>query len=173
MMASQLVQFYRDGGVNSEKRTLQEIQGWPFNKLEAVHNYIQWLFPLNEPSAFNRDAPLLTAGDIDVFRSSEVIKENLLLSFKQLMLFYGYSLKVNDGKLSLEKSSDFEIRSQNWLQPHNHNFLRITRIIKCLKLLGFDKEAVALFDQLKNLYNSKYQSIISPATFRYWELATR
>jgi hypothetical protein len=41
-------------------RYLREIQEWPDDQLESVHDYIQWLFPLPEPSGFNVAAPALS-----------------------------------------------------------------------------------------------------------------
>jgi Opioid growth factor receptor (OGFr) conserved region len=46
-------------GVDSEGRKLAEIWAWDFEELECAHDYIQWLFPLMEVSAFNPDAPLV------------------------------------------------------------------------------------------------------------------
>ena len=58
-MQTALLDFYAGRGTDSEGRTLQEIRRWDFQRLEAVHDYIQWLFPLRVRSQFNPDAPLL------------------------------------------------------------------------------------------------------------------
>jgi len=56
MLNSRIIAFY---GTEPDHRVryLHEIQQWPGGQLEAVQDYIQWLFPLPEPSGFNAAAP--------------------------------------------------------------------------------------------------------------------
>ena len=49
-----LVAFYRDGARDDEGRTLAEILAWDDDRLEEIHDFIQWLFPLPERSGANR-----------------------------------------------------------------------------------------------------------------------
>jgi hypothetical protein len=66
----------------------------------------------------------------------------------------------------------FGERSKNWLNPYNHNHLRITRIIKCLRALGLETEARSFFDALSAIYHSpQFAGTISPVTFEYWQSA--
>ena len=65
---SPIVAFYRRGAADDRGRTLDAILAWDDNRLEAVHDYIQWLFPLDEPSRFNPSATLLTPRDRAAFR---------------------------------------------------------------------------------------------------------
>jgi hypothetical protein len=53
-----------------------------------------------------------------------------------------------------------------WEYP-NHNWLRITRILRSLCYLGLKNEARALFSQLEALYNER-RFPITADTFRYW-----
>jgi hypothetical protein len=57
---SLLVDLYRGRAVDTEGRSLKDVLSWPDDELEVVHDFVQWLFPLPEPSRFNPDAPLLT-----------------------------------------------------------------------------------------------------------------
>jgi len=59
---SLLVNFYRGESRDAEGRFLEELLAWNDDELEEVHNFVQWLFPLPEPSQFNPDAPLLSKG---------------------------------------------------------------------------------------------------------------
>jgi hypothetical protein len=65
------------------------IQQWPDDQLEAVHDYIQWLFPLPEPSGFNAAAPALNRESIQEFRTRPDLQDKLRVSFLRLMSFYG------------------------------------------------------------------------------------
>uniref|UniRef100_A0AAQ4S7I9 Opioid growth factor receptor 2 n=1 Tax=Gasterosteus aculeatus aculeatus TaxID=481459 RepID=A0AAQ4S7I9_GASAC len=111
-------------------------QDWykDYDRLESVHSYIQWLFPLQEPG-MNRDASILTTEEIEEFLQSNIAKENLLKSYKLMLDFYGI-------ELSDEKTGEVR-RACNWrdrfnnLNRRTHNNLRITRILKCLGTLGY------------------------------------
>ena len=54
-------------------------------------------------------------------------------------------------RASLARIRRFYEGSPHWITPGNHNYLRITRILKCLKLLGLDAEAAAFFEYLAGL----------------------
>lgn len=61
---------------------------WDFEKLECAHDYIQWLFPLPERSAFNCDAPIVDEEVIQAFQSNPHLRQNLLRSFRVMLQFY-------------------------------------------------------------------------------------
>jgi hypothetical protein len=161
---SRLVAFYRGDGTDSEGRSLKEIVAWDDDDLEAVHDFIQWLFPLPEPSQFNPDAPLLTEADIAAFKGDPVIQANLRKSFERILGFLGFSW-VEGGKVV--EGDNFPARIADlWAMP-NHNWLRITRILRSLTLLGMQPQAQALYERLSALFTSRRFPI--PAnTFDYW-----
>ena len=47
-------------GRDHRGRLLSHILGFSLDELEFHHDYIQWLFPLPEPSGANPSAPLLS-----------------------------------------------------------------------------------------------------------------
>ncbi len=145
MSRGRLVSFYLDESRDDEERTIDDIQSWDHNKLEDVHDYIQWLFPLRKRSNFNPDAPVLDDEQIADFRNSEELQSRLLKSFKLMLDFYGLRCDDANGLVKISKSEDFAIRSRNWLTHGNHNYLRITRILTSLRLLGLKKYAQAFF----------------------------
>ena len=102
--------------------------------LECNHSYIQWLFPLNERSYHNKKAPILTENDISEIRHNEKIKENLIHSLDVMLNFYGLERKNDTTQIIKQKR--FNFIKKRWLIKNNHNFMRITRIIKCLKICG-------------------------------------
>lgn len=75
-----LLAFYTGNGRDVQGRTHAEILAWSDALLEAVHDYIQWLFPLPEASGFNPLAPLLTPALIEEFRNSEALRSRLRAS---------------------------------------------------------------------------------------------
>ena len=89
---SQLTDYYRGEARDTEGRTLQ--QAWDmYDDWETCHDFIQWLFPLPEPSDFNPDAPLLTEDDIKIFKADPGIRNNLLYSSRLMLKFFGMKLR--------------------------------------------------------------------------------
>jgi len=159
-----IVSFYKGENVHPLKYTIQEMWTWEGRQIEGIHTFIQWLFPLNEASANSFNAPILSKEDIEEFKSDDVMRQNLMKSFRIMLRYYGFAF--TDDELSIAKANDFETRS-GWIYPSNHNYLRISRILKCLMLLDFQDEAQMLFSELKEIYrtHSKY---IDPITYQYW-----
>ncbi len=164
---SRLVDFYRGEGTDAEGRALAEIWAFSDGQMEAIHDFIQWLFPLREASRFNPDAPLLTDTDVAAFRADPTLRANLLRSLDAFLGFLGLA---RDG-IGIVEGPDFEARRDVWASP-NHNWLRITRVLHCLRILGLDDEARDLFAFLERLHQGG-TSGITPDTFGYWAGAAR
>lgn len=162
---SEILDFYR-GGQDDEGRALDEILNWPDAELEGVHDFIQWLFPLPERSGANPSAPVLDAVTMDAFLTSEDLRQRLRASFLRMLRFYG--LEFRDG--AVQPGEDFAARSANWLSPGNHNHLRLTRILRSLRLLGLSSESTALFAALTEIYAS-HPGRITPRTYQFWQNA--
>ncbi|XP_031588923.2 opioid growth factor receptor-like protein 1 [Oreochromis aureus] len=105
-----------------------------YERLEYVHTYIQWLFPLQEPGV-NYEASTLTKEEITDFLNHSIAKENLLKSYKLMLDFYGIVL-CDEKTGEVRRAEHWEERFHN-LNSHTHNNLRITRILKCLGTLGY------------------------------------
>ncbi|KAK6321583.1 hypothetical protein J4Q44_G00085590 [Coregonus suidteri] len=105
-----------------------------YSKLEEVHSYIQWLFPLQEPG-MNYQAKELTKKEIKAFREDGTAKQRLVTSYKLMLDFYGIELS-NDITGEVKRANNWRERFDN-LERNTHNNLRITRILKCLGTLGF------------------------------------
>jgi hypothetical protein len=165
---SQLLRFYRGEATDSEGRRLDEILGWDDRFLEGVHDYIQWLFPLDERSAFNPDAPLVTRADRDAFTTDERLGANLRRAFKRLLAFYGFRLVEGDAGSVVEQDESRPSKARLWLQPHNHNYLRQSRIIKSLALLGQPALARAFGEALLKEF-ARTPDLIGPTTATYWK----
>jgi hypothetical protein len=128
---SEIIDFY-EGKKTSCRHNLSDIWSYSFERLEDEHDYIQWMFPLNEPSAHNNKAPILTAEDIKTFRESPMLKWRVMTSVHTFMRFLHFTTGA-------------------WLCEYDHNHLRITRILKCLMLFGMEKEAEAVLSELRSL----------------------
>ena len=162
---SRLLDFYRLQGRDSEGRTLNEIWGWGDEDLEHCHDFIQWLFPLDEPSAVNADAPLVSAEDREAFRTDPQLRNAMRRSLSVFLRFVGLAM-TEDGRIV--RGGNFDRRLAVWKYT-NHNWLRITRVLKSLRLLDFEQEASAFWACLKELHEK--DGFVSEHSFQFWREA--
>jgi hypothetical protein len=166
-----LIPFYLGEKPDSAGRMIQEIWDWDSERLECTHNYIQWLFPISEKSAFNPDAPVLDEKTIETFRENPHLQQSLRKSLTVMLRFYGLQRHENtEEKIVISKSIDYPNRKIEWLCIFDHNYLRITRILKCLMILGLQNEAQAFFNCLEEIYREDSDRI-GGETFEYWKNA--
>jgi hypothetical protein len=168
MTQSRILSFYRNG-VDDYGRTFDQILHWDRDRLEFTHNYIQWLFPLRERSGANPGAPTLSAADIQAFRTDPTLQKQLLRALSLMLDFYGLKL-VNEPTLRVQRRHDFDECAANWLQSYNHNFLRVTRILRSLRTLGLGSYASVLFEALHAIYQ-QHAAVIGAETYEYWQRA--
>ena len=123
MTGSDLQAFMMGGGVDGQGRTFEPVLAFDDERLERHHDFIQWLFPLDEASRAVPGSPVLDSATISALRASPVAQARLAQASARMRAFY---------------------RSQTaWRRPFDHNHLRITRIIKSLRLLAGDAAADA------------------------------
>lgn len=165
--SSTLTDFYRGNAANVDGVNLKDIWNWDDQKLEDVHSYIQWIFPTVVASSVNPTAPTLTPQLIATFKNDSIILNNLRRSFSRMLQFYG--LQQNGWSTKIDRAPNFAVRAQVWLTPGNHNFLRISRILSCLRTLGLATEATAFHTIVHNIAQNEGKTIISPQTLNHWK----
>jgi Opioid growth factor receptor (OGFr) conserved region len=174
MLNSPIIGFYGGTEPDHRGRYLHEIQQWPDEPLESVHDYIQWLFPLPERSGFNVSAPVLNPESIREFRTRPDLQEQVRVSFRCMMSFYGLETRSGE-RVTVNRAPNFAAKATVWLSPGNHNHLRITRILRCLTVVGLEPEANAFFGCLAEIYEdeqNKPSPAISDETMGYWRKAS-
>jgi len=169
---SPLLRFYLGQAPDHAGRGFDAILRWDNPRLEVTHDYIQWLFPLPTRSAFGDNAPLLSETDIQQFRTSPVLQQNVLHALERMLKFYGLALRQAGEDLECQEAADFEGRRRLWLTPENHNYARLTRILRSLMLLGFAEHAEALVDFLYILHR-RYPAFIDGKTWHRWRDTVR
>ena len=131
---------------------MSHILGFGLDELELHHDYIQWLFPLPEPSGANASAPILTHDDISTFNSEPALGKALLNSFDLMLDFYGLERAGHVGEWKVRRAGNFDERTRQWLMSGNHNFLRISRMLRSMSLLGLHEHARAFLECLEGIY---------------------
>lgn len=139
---SEILDFY-EGKKTSCRHDLSDIWSYSFDRLEGGHDYIQWMFPLNEPSAHNDDAPILTEEDIKTFKETPILQWRVMTSVHTFMRFLHFT-------------------TDSWLCQYDHNHLRITRVLKCLMLFGMKAQAVALYEEVMTLVTGYREFLQEP-----------
>src|SRR5262245_50374790 len=150
---------------------ISEIRSFSHDDLESTHDFIQWLFPIRTRSRVNPDAPILDEATIHAFLTDERLRAELLASFRVMLDFYGFRLDAPPGLPIVVRSGVSKEQRRRWLSPHNHNFLRITRILSCLSTLGLPAYAQAFFTALKDVYESEAANVIGRQTYAFWAAA--
>lgn len=148
-------------------RTIQDIWHWSDEKLESTHNYIQWLFPIDTKSKAIPNAPVLTQDEIEILKSPCAARANILVSFNVFLSFLGLVIKDDH----VVKAHNFDERSKIWLLDNNHNYLKISRVLRCLTLTGYYKEADALLNLLYKLH-LEYGNPIDDENIEHWHVNT-
>lgn len=169
-----ILDFYLGTGTDHMGRSLKSILSKDDRWLERTHDYIQWLFPLYVGSQFNPNAPLLTdevrAAFLDAANpDNTVLQKNFGAAIQRMLVFYGYF----NGPLNpdqVEPTGEWRNKADNWLSDGNHNYMRITRMLRCMTLLGRHPPAVSFRDALLDVA-SVHPEAISQRTISFWNEA--
>src|SRR5437773_3662925 len=106
-----LLAFYNGTGSDDRGRRIEDVWRFSHDEVEDIHDYIQWLFPLAERSAFNPGAPILDDATIERFRTDKTLRRNLERSLKLMLDFYGLEIAGD----VLRRAPNFGERSSNWI----------------------------------------------------------
>lgn len=148
-------------------RLIGEIWTKPETWLESRHDFIQWLFPVPEPSGANPDAPLLGLADARAIAARPDLRDALTRSLDTMMRLYGIARRGGD----FARAPAFPGPYRNWLGPVDHNHLRFTRMLRCLALCGLGDTAAGLRSLLYDIAGKEAVGAWSTA-LRYWRDAT-
>lgn len=147
---SPVIKFLSGSGSDHRGRFLEDVLAFSDNELESRHDFIQWLFPLDTPSAAVPGSPVLSSEDIKEIRGCQQSRTNLLRAKERMERFY----REND----------------HWLVPFDHNHRRITRIIRSLALLVGEAEAKEFYQFIEQRI-ADANAPISATSRRFWREA--
>lgn len=158
----QIVDFYRGERGNNVGHTLADMMTWTNGQLEMDHDWVQWVFASNERSMMNGEAPVLTKDESKIFESDPELQDKVKQSFIRMLTFLDFKLTKDD-----ESGVFIEPKDDNipwWIRgSFNHNMLRMTRVLKCLRLTGLTQYAMAMYDALR-----EFKDKVSHNTWSYW-----
>lgn len=150
MTAGPLHAFLAGHGRDGAGRLLAEVVAFDDAQVEGVHDFIQWCFPLAEASRAVPGAPVLTSAEAAAIRADPAARAGLLGALDRMTRFYA--------------------GTEGWLCSHDHNHLRISRIIAATRdLVGHD--AAAAFHAFVLDRNRDAGAPIDRGSLRYWDSA--
>jgi hypothetical protein len=164
---SQLVRFFVQRGIGPCGLTHAEIIDLSDDQLEAGHHFIQWLFPLNEPSRHIDNAPLITANDLNLLKGP-FPKAHFLSGVLRFLNFYGMDYLTPKQVFTVQPAATFTERAANWATPGNHNLKRITRIIRSCRFFGADQVARAVHQGFCDL-QPQLSGVITKTVKGFWD----
>lgn len=145
-----LYKFLKNEERDFQGRFLSDIWNFSDDEIEDSHDFIQILFPLDKPSeAVYHNIYLKDVNEFLKIKNDEIIKKNIIKSKNWFIKF----LKRND----------------QWKSYSDHNQLRITRIIECLRLLISDEEAESFYSLILSMVGKETE--INEITLDYWSKA--
>eukprot|EP00761_Pharyngomonas_kirbyi_P008096 gb/GECH01008107.1/.p1 GENE.gb/GECH01008107.1/~~gb/GECH01008107.1/.p1 ORF type:complete len:241 (+),score=55.36 gb/GECH01008107.1/:1-723(+) len=161
------LQFYRNEISSSPQgEYIDEIhEKWyqNYELLENHHGYIQWLFPIRE-RGLNPHAYPLQKHEIEKMKQEEEIQDRITKSYCLMLDFYGIKMKNK----RLHRSDNYKQRFRN-LNRSPHNYLRITRILKCLGEFEFEKYQLEFLEfMFKEIFIEKTIPNAQRSFFNYW-----
>ena len=137
-------------GKDFKGRSLQDIWSFSDSEIERRHDFIQVVFPLNKPSQAVFHGYYLDNQDlVSQIKSNKEVATNILKSSSWFFAF-------------LE-------RNMYWNAKLDHNQLRVTRVIECLRLLVSDEEADNFYNSVLELIKDNNQ--VSKKTLNFWKNA--
>lgn len=148
--AYMIIAFLECTGVDAHDRRLDQILAETDEYWERTHNFIQWLFPLDEESRSVRGSPVLATEQILAIRDSPSARNNL--------------------QRSVLRYKEFLAGTTNWRSGYDHNHLRISRVIKCLRLLVNDETANGFKYWVAGQLGDQIDSIHAESR-RHWRLS--
>lgn len=91
-----------------------------------------------------------------------------------MLHFYGFessrSQQVGNPNVEIVPGENFRQASKNWVKRFNHNHLRITRIIRSLRVLGLEEHAAGVHRALRSVYDGG-KSGIGGKSMMFWTRA--
>ncbi len=166
---SALLEFLRGSGRDHRGRRLADVWALDDEQLEASHDFIQWIFPLDAPSAAVPGSPVLSPAEAEAIRRDPALRAGMRRSLDRMLAFYGLAWDAERAAIGL--APFFAQRAGAWISPENHNFLRISRILRSLVLAGERDAARALLRCLEGLCAGPHGRAIGAASRGHWRRA--
>ena len=132
------VAFYRgERATTHGGHTIDAVLAFTENKLECGHTFIQWLFPMKAPSRAQPDAAphAFTDQAIRAMQHDTDVMIKVERATRMMLKHWGMCWELNTERfVFIENETKYHQR----LGDGDHNQLRMTRVLVCLRSLGYN-----------------------------------
>ncbi len=143
--------FLSNGGTDFKGRTLESIWSFADQQIESTHDFVQIIFPLDKPSQSAFHGNYLDSNElVNKIKDSSIAKENILKSSKWYFSFLKRNICL-------------------WNRKYDHNQLRITRVIECLRLLVSEDEADDFHENVLEIIEDDNR--VNETSLNFWQKA--
>lgn len=119
-----------------KNRFIDEIIAWDDEQLERCADQFQWIFPLHEESSMAFIYPVIDKNIVELSEDIPEVRDNIIFACERFKKFLGVGDYLDEEK------------QKKWCTKNNHNFLRITRVIRSLRLFGCENEALDFYKSI-------------------------
>lgn len=147
---SRIIQFLRSDIADYKGRWLIDLQTLADYKLERSHDVIQWMFPTDIRSENQPSSPVLSVADVCNLKNNTRARLSIKRNLDRMVKFYE--------------------TNTYWITQKNHNYKRLTRILRCLWLADLTHDYVALQKCLDDVFTENFE-IVGEEVFLYWKNA--
>jgi hypothetical protein len=168
--------YYGEQPTNANKYISQILFDLRATEHKIDHISIEWLFPTNEKSQSNKDAPVFNFGCAQAFRETYILQTMMIGAFVLILHKYDMECLHKDGNEFIEI-----VKSKNWndqsllvygtslgILSHWELF---TRIMRCLRIAGLQPIATLLQLFLSNCYYAAPSGFVPDGTWKHWNTA--
>ena len=144
-----ILEFLTNQKANHKGYIYNDLIEFSNKKMEECHDHIQWMFPTNQPSKFASKFPIITVDFVNYLKRNQetynIVCMNMIKALERMEGFYNL-YKYQNHEI-VDNIKDFYYFSKN-----NHNLLRITRIIRSLRLFELDEFSCRFYSRVMEVF---------------------
>jgi len=119
-----------------------------YDFLEENNNYMEWLFPIYGSAGINHNTKPLSMQEAELFKKNIQTSIRLVRSYKLMLNFFGMKL-ANDLTGEVTREEDIWQARYCQINSRTNNNIKITRMLKSLGQLGFERYQKRFVEHLK------------------------
>lgn len=160
--------FLADRGTDHKGRMLGQILAWSDEALITTHDWVQWVFPLPEPSPHNPAAPAPTLEDFAALAEDDEVRTGVARASARFLALMGLEF---DG-VELSRAANWPARCGTWAPWATSLDRNISRMLRSASLLGFRPGATRVLEGLEPIVR-QFRGAEADRVLSFWRGAVR
>jgi hypothetical protein len=155
----------RDDRGSTLASTLRRDNDW----FEEHRYFVQWMFPIAERSQAKQDGPMLSQSEFLRLAEDRRVREGVMSGVVRLLRFLG--LRLNAHEDGVAEGDNWEIEWHRWARFAGHNDMRVSRMLRCLALMGQADLAKGIYLSLERLLRQTRGVETAEPALAFWRAA--